>query len=281
MRKLLLAILALIAIVVAFFSYEKYYARRDVSRMLGEARLTASTKTALSLNRHLKETKIEVSVADNVVALSGAVGTEIQKELAGEVALSIKGVKKIRNDLVVSRGLTLSQAAHERSLGERLDDLTIKAAVKTALILNENVNARHISVTSDRGRVELTGKIASPAEAELARKIADDVEGVVAVQFKLALDAVPDEPEGNRKSVIDKVDDARVVAQARAAFMVNRNIDSSEIEVASKGGIVRLSGIVRSGAEKDLAQKIAEDCWGVKSVENALRIRETRNPDGE
>ncbi len=265
---------------VAIFSYEKYYARRDISRMLGEARLTASTKTALSLNRHLKGTKLEVSVTDGVVSLSGAVGTEIQKELAGEVALSIKGVTKVQNDLVVSRSLTLSQAARERSLGERLDDLTIEAAVKAALILNENVSARKIGVSSDRGRVLLTGKIASPAEAELARKIADDIEGVVAVEFKLALEAVPDKPERGRKSIIEKVDDVRVVAQVRAALMVNRNIDSSEIEVASERGVVRLSGIVRSGAEKDLVQKIAEDCWGVKSVDNALRIKQAGKTDG-
>lgn len=273
MRKFLLAILALIAIVVAIFSYEKYYARKDISRMLSEARLTASAKTALSLNRHLKNTRLDVSVEKGMVILSGAVRTEIQKELAGEVALSIKGVTKVQNNLVISKGIMISQIERERTLGERLDDLTIEASVKTALMLNENVSARKIGVSSDRGRVLLTGKIASPAEAELARKIADDIEGVVAVEFKLALEAVPDKPEG-QKSIMERVDDARVVAQVRAALMVNRNLDSSEIEVQSEGGAVRLSGIVRSGAEKDLAKKVAEDCWGVKSVDNALRINQ-------
>jgi osmotically-inducible protein OsmY len=271
--------LALAAIVVAIISYEKFYARKDVSRMLGEARLTASTKTALSLNRHLDDAKIEVSVTDGVVTLSGAVGTDIQMKLAGEIARSIKGVKSVQNNIVISRGLTISQTSRESTLGERLDDLTIEASVKTALMLNENVRARHIGVDSSRGHVLLTGKIASPAEAELARKIADDVEGVRSVEFKLELEEETKDESG-KKSFVEKVDDARVVAQVRAALMVNRNLDASEIEVASEGGVVRLNGIIHSGAEKDLAQKIAEDCWGVESVENQLRVKPLRGTDG-
>jgi osmotically-inducible protein OsmY len=281
MRKLLLAILALAAIAVAIVSYEKFYARKDVSRMLGEARLTASTKTALSLNRHLDNANIEVSVVDGVVTLTGAVGTEIQKELAGEIVRSIKGVKSIQNNLVISRGLMITQQSIEPTLGERLDDLTIEASVKTALMLNTNVSARNIGVDSDRGHVLLTGKVASPAEAELARKIADDVEGVASVEFKLALeDETATETEGGKKSFVEKVDDVRVSAQVNAALMVNRNLDASEIEVASEGGVVRLSGIVHSGAEKDLAQKVAEDCWGVKSVDNQLRVKPIKGTDG-
>ena len=279
MRKLLLAILALAAIVVSIVYYEKFYARKDVSRMLGEARLTASTKTALSLNRHLDDAKIEVSVTDGVVALSGAVGTDIQMQLAGEIARSIKGVKSVRNNLVISRGLTISQTSREPTLGERLDDLTIEASVKTALMLNENVRARHIGVDSSRGHVVLTGKVTSPAEAELARKLADDVEGVRSVEFKLEVEEET-ETAGGKKTFVEKVDDVGIVAQVSAALMVNRNLDASEIEVASEGGVVRLNGIVHSGAERDLAQKVAEDCWGVKSVDNQLRIKPLTGTDG-
>lgn len=272
MRKVILATLALAAVVIAVISYEKFYARKDLSKMLGEARLTASTKTALSLNRHLKNTNIEVDVSKGVVTLSGAVGTEIQKNLAEEVVSSIKGTSSVKNNLVVSRAMTLQPEARVPTLGERLDDLTIEASVKTALMLNENVNARRIGVNSDRGAVILTGKISTHAEAELARKIADDVEGVVSVQLELDLEAAT---EGkNKKSIIEKVDDARIATHVRAALRVNRNIDSSEIEIAVEDAVVTLTGIVHSGAERDLAQKIVEDCWGVKTVKNEIRIKE-------
>ncbi len=222
------------------------------------------------MNRHLKDAEVEVSVSENATTLSGVVGTEIQKSLAGEVALSIKGVKEVHNNVIVSRAVATSGIALERTLGERLDDLTIEASVKTALALNEYVRSRKISVSSNRGHVVLEGKTSSAAEAELARKIAEDVEGVRSVEFKLALvEASEEQPS---RSILQKVDDVRVSALVRAAFMVNRNLDSSEIEIVSENGIVRLNGIVRSGAEKDLAQKIAEDCKGVKAVDNELRI---------
>lgn len=274
MRKLPLVILALAAIIISLLSYEKFIARRDISRMLNDTRLTASLKTALALNRHLKNTKIEVAVTDGVITLSGPVGTEIQKQLAGEIAKSIKSVNKVNNNLVVSRMLTMKAPEPERTLGERLDDLTIEASVNTALMLNENVNARAIAVKSERGNITLTGTVLSPAEAELAKKIAEDVEGVVSVT--LALDFEEKTQRAGDRSILEKVDDARVVTQVRAALMVNRHIDSSEIEVSSGSGVVTLAGIVRNGAERDLAYKIAEDCWGVQRVVNELRIKKAK-----
>jgi osmotically-inducible protein OsmY len=271
MRKLLLIILALVATIVALLSYEKFFARRDISRMLNDTRLTASLKTALALNRHLKNTRIEVSVHDGLVDLSGAVGTDIQKQLAGEIAGSIKNVGAVDNNLVVSKMPSLDEEGPERTLGELLDDLTIEASVNTAFMLNENVSARRIGVRSQGGNVTLTGTVGSLAEADLARKIAEDVEGVVSVN--LELDVEGEMEEAGERSVIEKVDDARVVTQVRAALMVNRYIDSTEIEVSSREGIVTLAGIVRNGAEKDLAHRITEDCWGVQGVVNELRVK--------
>ncbi|RJP64262.1 MAG: BON domain-containing protein [Candidatus Abyssobacteria bacterium SURF_17] len=281
-RKALLILLALGAVAVAVLSYMKYYGRKDVTGLLtntgkdvtvllNDTRLTASVKTALSLNRHLKNAEIDVSITSGIVKLSGTVATEIQKQLAEEIALTVKGVTGVQNDLAVSRVLALKPPEQERTWGEKLDDLTIDAAVKTALMLNENVNARNIAVSSRRGEVTLTGSVASPAEAELARKIAEDVDGVVSVNVELTIEGAG--AEASKQSFAEKIDDARIVTQVRAALMVNRNIDASEIEVASKDGIVTLTGIVHNGAEKDLANKIAEDCWGVQGVVNELRIK--------
>lgn len=269
MQKLLFVILAMVAITIAFLSYEKFIARKDVTRTLNDARLTASLKTALALNRQLKNTRIEVSANGGVVTLSGAVGTEIQKKLAKEIAASIKNVKTVRDGLVVSKVLALDVEAQERTLGERLDDLTTEASIKTAFMLNEYVSARNIAISSERGRITLTGTVMSAAEAELARKIAEDVDGVVSVKLEFEIEGETD--KAGEKSIIEKVDDARVATQVRAALMVNKNIDSTEIEVSSRDGIVTLSGIVHSGAEKDLAHRITEDCWGVQGVVNELR----------
>jgi osmotically-inducible protein OsmY len=276
-RKLLFIIFALAALVLAYISYQKFYARSDISgkdlgAVVTETRITASVKTVLALNRHLNNMQIDVSASDGVVTLSGAVGTEIQKQLAGEVARTIKGVERVQNDLVISRTLILAPDMPERTLGEKLDDLTIVASVKTALLLNQNIRANKIEVSSNRGVVVLSGIVESPAEAELARKIAEDIDGVVSVETRFGV--TTDGREAVDRSIMKKVDDARIVTQVRAALMVNRNIDSSEIEASSKQGIVTLTGIVQSGAEKDLAQEIVKDCWGVQGVVNDLRIKQ-------
>jgi osmotically-inducible protein OsmY len=274
LKKSLLLFLALVTVGGAFFSYSKFYARKDITQMLNEARLNASIKTALALNRHMKGTEINVSVEDGTVELSGAVGTEIQKQLAGEIALSIKGAKAVQNGLTIKRILSRKSDENERTLGEKLDDLTVEASVKTALTLNENIRARRINVKCFRGAVTLDGSVYSVAESELAAKIADDVEGVASVDNRLKLN---DDDETSDGTGAEKVDDARIEAQVRDALTVNRNIDSTEIEVASRGGIVTLTGLVHTGAEKDLVQKITEECRGVKGVVNEMRVRQGPN----
>jgi osmotically-inducible protein OsmY len=271
LRKLLFFIFALVALGVAFFSYSKYYARKDVTKMLNEARLSASVKTALALNRHLKDTNIDVAASDGTITLSGAVGTAIQRQLAEEIASSISGVDKCQNNLSINALLNQMPPNSERTLGQKLDDLTVEASIKTALLLNENVRGRSIRVSSYKGNVTLTGSVDSLAELELARKIAVDVDGVASVENKLEVNGVRTIAND---TVTQKLNDATIEAQVRAALMVNRNIDSTEIEVKSRNAIVTLTGMVHSGAEKELVEKIAEGCWGVKGVINEIRIKQ-------
>jgi len=270
-RKIFFLLFAFAAIAVAFFSYSKFYARKDIKVIVDNARLSASVKTALALNRQLKTAEIDVSVTEGEILLDGSVGTTIQRQLAEEITRSIRGVNEVHNNLLVNKLIAAKPVDNERTLGEKLDDLTIEASVKTALLLNENVRARDIKVSSLRGHVVLAGSVDSVAEYELARKIADDVEGVVAVQNDIQLSGK------ENGAVPPKVDDKTLVTQVRAALMVNRNIDSTEIEIGSHNGIVTLTGLVHSGAEKDLVQKIAEGCWGVGGVVNEIRVRQAPN----
>lgn len=51
------------------------------------------------------------------------------------------------------------------------------------------------------------------------------------------------------------------------------DVDASEIEVEVQGGTVRLSGTVKNKTDKRTAEDIAEECRGVKSVENNIRVQ--------
>ena len=69
----------------------------------------------------------------------------------------------------------------QESTGEYIDDSVITAKVKTALATSDETKARQIEVETFKGRVQLSGFVDSPSEADAAVRIARDVEGVVEV----------------------------------------------------------------------------------------------------
>lgn len=72
--------------------------------------------------------------------------------------------------------------AHERSTGQYVDDKTVTARVKTALIGDEQVKARNIDVETYKGVVSLSGFVDTRTEAERAVVLAQKVDGVKSVK---------------------------------------------------------------------------------------------------
>jgi hyperosmotically inducible protein len=72
-----------------------------------------------------------------------------------------------------------------RSTGTVIDDATITANVKSALIKAPNVDALAIDVDTLSGVVTLSGKVKTPEEANRARDVARAVEGVKDVKTTL------------------------------------------------------------------------------------------------
>lgn len=70
-------------------------------RRFNDATLTARVKTRLLWNGPTRGCAINVSAINDVVTLSGAVASEQVRELAGRVALDVKGVLRIENTLQV------------------------------------------------------------------------------------------------------------------------------------------------------------------------------------
>lgn len=53
-------------------------------------------------------------------------------------------------------------------------------------------------------------------------------------------------------------------------------LDASEIEVSVKNGEVTLTGTVNSKHDRRLAEDLVEDCFGVKEVDNRLKVPRSR-----
>ena len=78
--------------------------------------------------------------------------------------------------------------AGERA-GAALDDATVTAKVKAALLATDGISGTDISVETQQGKVILTGKVQDQAEALRAAEVASNVEGVQAVDNRIEVSA--------------------------------------------------------------------------------------------
>jgi hyperosmotically inducible protein len=70
---------------------------------------------------------------------------------------------------------------------EKVDDVTLSARVKTALIAEPGVKARDVKVDSKDGVVAIYGKAESAEQKELAAKVVGAVNGVKSVDNRLVV----------------------------------------------------------------------------------------------
>lgn len=71
--------------------------------------------------------------------------------------------------------------------GEYIDDSTITTKVKTAMTTDKTVSALDVHVSTDQGKVTLSGNVKSSAEKQRAGEIARSVAGVKSVENDLTV----------------------------------------------------------------------------------------------
>jgi len=87
--------------------------------------------------------------------------------------------------LIAMLVLPLTFAACGKSVGETIDDATITARVKTALLNDPQVGGLKIDVDTTKGIVTISGMVKSPAEADRAVQLAKQIDGVRDVKSTL------------------------------------------------------------------------------------------------
>jgi len=74
-----------------------------------------------------------------------------------------------------------------QSTGQYIDDVSLTARVKTALIEDPATKARNIEVDTYNGVVQLSGVVDTTQERTRAERVAGGIAGVVRVENRLAL----------------------------------------------------------------------------------------------
>jgi osmotically-inducible protein OsmY len=134
-------------------------------------------KTSLLYNRNVSGINTQVFVTDGIVTLKGEAENQAQKDLAGEYAKDINGVKDVKNEM------TIAKISNEpkKTMGEKIDDASITAQIKMLLLTHRSTNAFKTGVTTDNGVVTLSGNTSSAAGKDMVAKVANDVNGVIQV----------------------------------------------------------------------------------------------------
>lgn len=155
----------------------------------------------------------------------------------------------------------------QQSAGEVIDDSTLTAKVKAALIEDPVTKARQIEVETYRGVVQLGGFVDSAEQKSRASELARAVTGVKDVRNDLRVS------DADQSTVGQKVDDSMITAQVKAKLIADSRTDAYKIEVETQGGVVQLTGFVDNEEAKQQAGEVARTVDGVTKVDNDLEIR--------
>ena len=134
--------------------------------------ISMQVKGALLYNRNVSAVKTQVFVENGVVTLKGEADNQAQKDLTGEYAKDVKGIKEVKNEMTIAK-----VENKQEPTGDKIDDASITAQVKMALLSHHSTSAFKTGVETNDGVVTLTGKATSAAGKDMATQVANDVNG--------------------------------------------------------------------------------------------------------
>jgi osmotically-inducible protein OsmY len=176
----------------------------------GEAKdawITGKLEAVYALNSHLDAFAIDTETTNGKVHLTGKVDSDIDRDLAGELAKGIDGVVSVDNDLTIAanpagssarttesanahngdHGAHTGDAKNGRPFGVWVDDATTTAMVKSKLFADPHIKGTKIDVDTRGDVVTLSGTVGSNEQKQLAEQIAKNTGDVKQVKNQLVV----------------------------------------------------------------------------------------------
>ena len=153
--------------------------KRSVGEYTDDKLMVSKVKSALISDKTADASEINVEVYKGVVQLNGFVDNAKESAQAEAVAKGVEGVKGVQNNLMIKQS--------SQTTGSAIDDSTITAKVKSALIDDADTKAGDIKVETRQGVVQLSGFVSTQAQKDAATKVAQAVTGVKSVQNGLTI----------------------------------------------------------------------------------------------
>ena len=198
-----------------------------------------------------------MKVSDGVVTLTGTVQDKDDRDLAADTVENLPGVVSINNDIKVD------PVYPEKS------DAWMAVKIRSRLLVKANVSATSTKVTVVDGNVVLTGTADNVAQKELTEAYAKDIDGVKTVKNEIVVtDKMTDKP-----TIGEKIDDASITSQVKYALLTHKGTSALKTKVETVDGVIVITGVASSEAEKSLVTKLAKDVRGTQSVTNAMTVK--------
>lgn len=230
---------------------------RPVTRT--DEQIKIDVDAALAADATTEPWEITTDVSDGVVTLNGTVDSWPERELAAEVAKSVRGVKGVDNGIVVD--LQTHRPASD-----------IRAEVVRQIASDVWVDDALIKTKVDSNVVTLSGLVGSSWERE--RAIADAwVAGVQNVTAKNLTVSWADRDSMRREDWWSQAPDSEIKKAILDGLMFDPRVSMFTVDVNVADGKVTLSGRVDNLAARSAAQDIARNTIGVSIVHNMIKVR--------
>lgn len=163
-------------------------------------------------------------------------------------------------------------AAQERSVGDAVDDLTIRAELNQ-LFFEENIDLyQDVSFNVTEGRVLLKGAVKKPKDRVRATQLAWQASGVREVTNEIQVT--------DQGGILNYARDTWISTQLKTDLLVDSDVLSINYNVETINGIIYLAGIAQNQTELDRVINHARSIQYVKQVVSNVIMKDDprRNP---
>lgn len=249
-------------------------AEEALSENVRDAVLQARIETAYAMNDTLSAMGIDTSVENGVVTLTGEVAEYSDIQLAEDLAKSFDETESVVNDLDVAEA-DPAPGTKKPQWRRNIDDAFTAANVRRRIAYHTGLRNLALDIDVDGATVSVSGEVDSAVQQEAVVATVRDTKGVETVSAALT---VVDE-ESVTKEAADVWDNARengndewIEKRVETSLLLSQSVDLLDLDVEVDNHVCVLTGYASTEDEKQAAERIAADVYGVKEVVNEIEV---------